>query len=119
MKTKKQKSKQTLASYNAEVTRLNADDEASRRAEKFPPPLQYDRLMNCSLLMPPCGCTVEGRGTTPQPVRIVFCEMHRGEGPLGDLLDRLRNVHPDDLAPSLRDIRAAWVKAGCPGHRDE
>lgn len=35
--------------------------------------------------------------------------------PLHALLTRLADVHPSDLAPSLRDLRTAWLEAGKPG----
>ena len=49
-------------------------------------------------------------------------EMHgyRREGPLADpslqaLLRQMADVPLDDLAPSLRKLRTAWLKAGKPG----
>jgi hypothetical protein len=35
--------------------------------------------------------------------------------PLRELLTRMRSVHPGDLPASLRDLRKAWLDAGCPG----
>jgi hypothetical protein len=35
-----------------------------------------DALMGKTLQLPPCGCTIEGAGTLPDPVRIVFCRVH-------------------------------------------
>ncbi len=35
-----------------------------------------DALLGCTLAFPPCGCTVQGAGTLPDPVKIVFCPMH-------------------------------------------
>ncbi len=32
-----------------------------------------------------------------------------------NLVRRLRDVHPDDLPPSLRRLRAKWIKDGTPG----
>lgn len=31
------------------------------------------------------------------------------------LLGRFKDVHPDDLAPSLRDLRSRWLEIGAPG----
>lgn len=38
-----------------------------------------------------------------------------GSEVLQALLTRLREVHPDDVAPSLKDLRAKWIRAKCPG----
>jgi hypothetical protein len=40
-----------------------------------------------------------------------------GGDTLQPLLRRLKDVHPDDIAPSLKPLRSAWIKAGCPGLR--
>lgn len=37
-----------------------------------------DALMWKTLQLPPCGCTIAGAGTLPDPVRIVFCKVHEG-----------------------------------------
>lgn len=41
--------------------------------------------------------------------------MTPGETALRELLMRLRDVHPDDLSPSVRRLRAAWIDTGCYG----
>lgn len=35
-----------------------------------------DALMGKTIRVPKCGCTIEGEGTLPDPVRIVFCTLH-------------------------------------------
>jgi len=53
------------------------------------------------------------------PSGITLCETRRGERSLGDLLTRMKDVHPEGLPPSLRELRSAWLKAGCPGLNQE
>ena len=113
--TKKIKKPKTLAEYLVDVQKLDHDDLEDRKKVVGQCGPAEDCLDGATLFMPPCGCTVEGRGTMPFPVRIIFCETHRGEGPLGELLERMHSVHPEDLPASIRDLRSEWLKAGCPG----
>lgn len=51
-------------------------------------------LMGKTLHLPPCGCTVDGAGTLPNPVRIVFCAAHAAAKERIDALERaLRQAH--------------------------
>lgn len=35
------------------------------------------RLMNAVIQNKPCGCTVDGAGNLPSPIRVEFCEQHK------------------------------------------
>jgi hypothetical protein len=45
-----------------------------------------------------------------------FLEAHRGDS-LRALLTRIKDVHPEDLPSSLRDLRLKWLDNGAPGLR--
>lgn len=70
--------KESLQDYYEHVRDLDgAEREADKARNAFPLPVPHDRLNGATLLLPPCGCTVMGRGTIPFPVRIAYCERHR------------------------------------------
>lgn len=43
-------------------------------------------LLNKTSNLPPCGCTVDGYGTLPEPVVIRFCTLHRAVTKICQLL---------------------------------
>lgn len=50
-----------------------------------------DALMWKTLQLPPCGCTIAGAGTLPDPVRIIFCKAHTSDA-LKNLTDVVEGV---------------------------
>lgn len=63
-----------MAVYHA---RVDAIKDGPPGPETLLGNFEHDRLERATLLLPPCGCSVEGKGTLPSPIRIVFCKAHR------------------------------------------
>lgn len=72
-----------MRTYVAETKDQEARDDRERRADYatcFRYALDHDRLEGATLVLPPCGCNVTGRGTLRFPIRIRFCETHARAG---------------------------------------
>jgi hypothetical protein len=74
-----------------------------------------DPLIGCTLRLPGCGCTIEGAGTLPDPVRIVYCADHAAvQAPVrtsGDAAaDRGRRLN-EAFNDALQSGAANWCRA--------
>ena len=68
----------THEGYVAETNAQDRVDDRERRETRCLPHPGSDRLMGATLALPPCECSVTGRGTLKFPVRIKFCKEHGG-----------------------------------------
>jgi hypothetical protein len=60
-----------LESYERRVREIEATEvDAPWRKSPWWKPLE------CTMLATPCGCTIEGDGNIPSPLRIKFCRTH-------------------------------------------
>lgn len=46
-------------------------------AQKYAMQTGTHRLMGATIQNKPCGCTVEGAGNLPSPIRVEFCDKHK------------------------------------------
>ena len=72
-----------LASYRAHHNRscppfkaLAGKNWRPRDCSRCAPTMRDPFGRGVSVMHPGCGCKVIGNGTSPQPVRILFCEAH-------------------------------------------
>ena len=60
-----------MAAYLRQVKEVEAKEvDATWRKSPLFVPLSF------TMIQPPCGCTIEGDGNLPSPLRIKFCTMH-------------------------------------------
>jgi hypothetical protein len=69
----KTESAEAMDRYEARVREIEAAEKngAPWRASPF-----FQSHNMGLMLLPPCGCTIEGDGVIPSPIRIKFCAAH-------------------------------------------
>lgn len=71
------------------------------------------RLMGAVIQSKPCGCTVDGAGNIPSPVRVEFCAMHRNAENLKKALDEAAHEcanASEDTVERLKDLAQKWAR---------
>jgi hypothetical protein len=58
--------------FDAYLKRVQEFEAKEENLHKLP---LYQRL-SFTMLSTPCGCTIEGDGNLPSPLRIKFCDVH-------------------------------------------
>lgn len=64
---------EAMARYEERVKEIEAKEKAGAPWRDSPFFRRHDLGL---MLLPPCGCTIEGDGVIPSPVRIKFCATH-------------------------------------------
>ena len=82
-------------------------------AQKYAMENGTHRLMGAVIQSKPCGCTVDGAGNLPSPVRVEFCALHLNAEKLLKALDTAANEcanASEDTIERLKDLAQGWAR---------